>query len=854
MVHPRLEAVADAFFGSVSGVSKQSGHVFAGSLLIVLLSGAAALSHQLVWTRRLIDLLGASHASAARVFGCFFLGLAIGAALAAWWLPRVRRPWRWVAGAELGVAILSVPALTLPYWTGWLWPAVGIDALAGWPGGMIKAAVSAIVVIPPAMAMGTTLPWLGAALLHGRRTLGREGIWLYAVNTAGGVVGLALTVLVALQALGAAGSMIAAAMLNLLAAALCLAFDRASTTSRPVEPADADAHAAAVDRAVLHRALFMAFFSGMGILAFEVAALQVLMLVAPLSFYAPAAILIVAILMLAVGAAVTPMLTAWLGRARTLLPWAAGVTGVALILTPGLFFLVVEQSGGLPPAPDFAQWLRALLLLAVMVLGPALLLAGLIFPLTCSMLSRDGGDASGRRWGWLLAVNGLGGLIGAELTYRLLLPQLGPHAAIGVLGVGYLLIGGGLAWWQRRYVPSIALLGGTAAAAVAVVVWVGAMPTINPHLDFNVLEHRTGREGSVAVIEKDGFGRAILLSNQYMLGGTAARWDQERQALLPLVLHPHPTQVGFIGVATGISPGAALMVPGVERITMIELSPIVADFARQHFAAFNHGVVGHKRVRLVVDDGRTAIAAMPDAFDVLVGDLFLPWGPGEARLYSHEHFEAAKESLKPGGVFCQWLAMYQLTPEHFQIIADTFAAVFDEVHLFQVGFNTHRPAIALVGVRDGQLDWNVIQRRTTTLADHDLQDPLMSHPAGPGLLYLGQYMPGAEPLNTLNNMRVELLAGRERVTGNPGTKYFFGARWVEFVRGRAAEISHTHPFHDSARTGALLTLWEQREQLRSESRLALRAELRRMIRRLDVFPVNRPAIDLWPGDTSWDSH
>ena len=847
MVHPRPESVADAFFQKASKVSKRSGLIFIGGLLVTLLSGVAALSHQLIWTRRLIDLLGASHASAARVFGCFFLGLALGSAVAAWWLPRVRRPWRWVAGAELAVALLSVPALMLPHGTGWLWPAVGIDALAAWPGGLIKAAVSALVVIPPAVAMGTTLPWLAAALLHGRRTLGREGVWLYAVNTAGGVMGLAATVLVSLQALGAAGSMLAAAMLNLLAAVLCLGLDRASTTSRPVE----SINAAAVDRPVLHRALFMAFCSGLGILAFEVAALQVLMLVAPLSFYAPAAILIVAILMLAVGAAVTPTLTAWLGRARTLLPWTAGVTGVALVLTPGLFFLVVEQSGGLPPAPDFGQWLRALLLLAVMVLGPALLLAGLIFPLTCSMLSRDGGDASGRRWGWLLAVNGLGGLVGAELTYRVLLPQLGPHAAIGLLGVGYLLIGGGLALWQRRRVLSFALLGGTTAAIVTVVAWVWPMPAINPHLDFNVLEHRTGREGSVAVIEKDGFGRAILLSNQYMLGGTAARWDQERQALLPLVLHPRPTRVGFIGVATGITPGAAIDVPDVEHVTMIELSPIVADFAQRHFAQFNHGIVGHDDVRLIIDDGRTAIAAMPDAFDVLVGDLFLPWGPGEARLYSREHFEAAERSLKPGGVFCQWLAMYQLTPEHFGIIADTFAAVFDEVHLFQVGFNTQRPTLALVGVRHAQLDWNIIQQRTTTLADHDLEDTLVTHAAGPGLLYLGRYTPGDEALNTLNNMRVELLAGRERVTGNPGRRYFFGERWVEFVRGRAANIPRSHPRYDSATTGALLTLWEQRAQLPPGARRTLAADLRARLRTLDIFSANGPTSDRWPGDTAW---
>ncbi len=50
-------------------------------------------AHELLWTRRLIDLLGASAASSTRVFSCFFLGLALGAAVTPLLLRRVRRPW-----------------------------------------------------------------------------------------------------------------------------------------------------------------------------------------------------------------------------------------------------------------------------------------------------------------------------------------------------------------------------------------------------------------------------------------------------------------------------------------------------------------------------------------------------------------------------------------------------------------------------------------------------------------------------------------------------------------------------------------------------------------------------------------
>ncbi|HMO65916.1 MAG TPA: hypothetical protein PKE47_11970, partial [Verrucomicrobiota bacterium] len=46
--------------------------------LLVFASGAAALAHQLLWTRRLVDVLGADAGTFAKVIGAFFAGLALG--------------------------------------------------------------------------------------------------------------------------------------------------------------------------------------------------------------------------------------------------------------------------------------------------------------------------------------------------------------------------------------------------------------------------------------------------------------------------------------------------------------------------------------------------------------------------------------------------------------------------------------------------------------------------------------------------------------------------------------------------------------------------------------------------------
>ena len=53
--------------------------------VLAFLSGSVALAHELLWTRRLIDLLGATESVTGRVLGLFFLGLALGGWLATRW-------------------------------------------------------------------------------------------------------------------------------------------------------------------------------------------------------------------------------------------------------------------------------------------------------------------------------------------------------------------------------------------------------------------------------------------------------------------------------------------------------------------------------------------------------------------------------------------------------------------------------------------------------------------------------------------------------------------------------------------------------------------------------------------------
>jgi spermidine synthase len=810
--------------------------IFRSGLAIALLSGAAGLSHELLWTRRLVDLLGGSSEANTRVLSLFFLGLSLGAVLAQWQLPRIRRPWLAAGITELLIAGLALPALALPWLTDWLWPALGLELLTGFTGKILKLLIAFGVIVPPATAMGVTLPLFVTGILSRRGNLGREGVWTYAINTVGGLMGLLLLGGLILPFMGVFSSMQLVVGLNFCLAIGCFTLDRFSRSPRaawqqsfasvqadykPVEmQADALGSSTQAVPVWFNPAVMAAFASGVGLLAAEIIALQSIMLVVPLSFFGPLAILATVVGLLAVAA---PMVTLLLERSRHEAQWwlprLLMVAGIMAAISPIAYMYFVTQIGMGPEATIFGFMLKVAFLVLVSF-GPLFLVLGTIFPLSLVVYERTCGSLSHARWPVLLAANGLGGLIGAELAYQVAMPWFGVHTALGVVGLFYLLAAGLV--WRSKLMPKVqpAILGGAVGVVLAILFGrLNSLPQINPYLPASLLSQRVGADGLVAVVEGEGIGRAILLSNQYILGSSSGQNRNRRQTHLPLLMHAQPQRVGFIGLATGITPGAALRHPTVESVVVAEISRGVVDAAQNFFSEFNDSITESSRVNLIVEDGRMVVAASPDQFDLLIGDLFLPWGAGASRLFSIEHFRAARSSLRGGGLFCQWLPLYQLTEQQFRVICHTFQQVFPTVHLFRNDADPLSPIVALIGYRDGDLSWDVIRQRCEQVFQEDrVQDPAMMHWQSVAMHYLGTLSASTSdiPPVSLNNLWIEIDASRHQVTGSPAENYLMGNNWMQYLSSK--EQHGLQPSNDSVieqyqRLGVSLVQWQWRKMV-----------------------------------------
>ena len=763
------------------------------TLSLALLSGAAALSHELLWTRRLTDLLGATGEATSRVFGCFFLGLAVGAIIAARLLPNVRSAWAAIACCEGAIALLSIPVLALPWWSDWVWPALGPERLIGWEGAFAKTLMSVAAVLPPAIPMGMTLPFFASALLQGRGSLSRQGVLLYGVNTLGGVVGLITTSILLLPALGVVGSMAAAAVVNLAIGGVALARHRLGPTDaaqsatrqsirRETRRKRSEAAAAGEPPLTFRPALWLSFVSGLAMLALEILSIRLLGLVVPSSMQATVAVLTSVILLLAIAAMAFPLLLRIHSSPKNWLLFSLSGAAIAASLTPWLLYRNSNQLAqvtlpGGESARSLTEFTLAVCALGLATVGPALLLGGAVLPAVFGWIGGEQGDRAGKRLGYLLAANGVGGILGAELTDLLVLPHFGVYSGFAVVAGLYAIA----ALLLLRPWADFGVAKGLASSIVAVAplgLWNAAsarLPYLNPRVaeryvyDENLT--RIGREGVLLIVEHDENGRGILVNNQYLLGDTGFARDERREVLLPMLLHPEPGRVCCVGLATGISAGAALDYSDECELTAIEISSLVAEAAAKHFGDFNGRLSESPRARVIVEDGRTCVSAYADEFDVIVGDLYRPYGAGEGRLFSVEHFRATRRALRSGGLFCQWLPMYQLTERHFGIVVASFLEAYPNAGLIRANRNADNPILGLIGTKDGNVDLADLDSRCEALESGGrVDDADLLSPSRVREFYLGRLDPVAfrdYPCNTLDNALVELLAGRRRVTQEP---------------------------------------------------------------------------------------
>lgn len=661
------------------------------SLVMFVLSGAAALVFEVALQRSLARAFGVSAFATATVLAAYMAGLALGAVAFGRLADRSASPLRLYAWLELGIgACAAAMPLVVP---------ATIGAFSRLAHGRESDSASVVVgrlalafavTLVPTVLMGGTLPAVARALASLGAKSDAAIARLYTANVLGAALGAAAASYLVLPGLGLAGSMWLGAGLNAAAAALGFALarsPRAGASTSPAPTAAATPQPARGRGPLLRHLVAASAWSGLATFAAEVTWFQLLAVVAGTSAYAFGLMLAVFLLGLTLGSAWASRQpderVDWglLGRVQLAAAAAFAVTLPLWDRVPSLFAL----AGDFTPSFASREAVRALACVEVMLVPAAIL--GAVYPLLLRLAARA--PALGRTVGGVAAANTLGAVGGSLLTGFVLLPALGSR------GLLLALVGGAAGF------ALLTLRGRWRLAPVAVAALALLLPPWNlarlagganvyfletPYAKAEVLwAHESVASGLTSVVKSPTTGALTLLTNGKFQGNNSGELDAQRAFVqIPMQFQARWRRALLIGVGTGCSLGTLAAQPWSE-VEAAELSFDVIDASRRYFSDVNGAVFSGRRVRVHLADGRNLLLLSDATYDLVSLELSSIWFAGASDLYNRDFYALVKAHLAPDGVLQQWVQLHHLTRRDLAVILQSVRAELPHVALFAGG-------------------------------------------------------------------------------------------------------------------------------------------------------------------------
>jgi spermidine synthase len=685
--------------------------LFRWLLLLFAGSGCAALIYEVVWFQLLQLVIGSSAISLGLVLATYMGGLCVGSIV----LPRIEavkryHPLKFYALLEFGIGLSGLLVLAAVPFMAQLYVA---GALPGGLSILLRGLVASVCLLPPTILMGATLPAIARWLHSGQHGMVRLG-FLYAANIVGAVFGCILAGFYLLRVSDVYVATVCAFSLNVI-----IAFIAWMLAKRSVHIAASTDVVRRLDkRADGFGAVYLAIaVSGICALGAQVVWTRLLALMLGVTTYTFSIILAVFLVGLAVGAYAGSFIARRTTRPRTALAAAQVLLAAAVALAAQMLSNVIPY-WPIDPWLSLEPWFtfQVDVLRTVAAIFPATLLWGASFPLALAAVATPGQDP-GRLSGETYAANTMGAIVGAFAFSIIVIPRMGTLAAqqllIALSMSAALLM---LVHWHpfriaRTAVVSIALAGFAAVlvSTVSEIPWRllayghRIAPTLRavelyPASATHLLYRGEGISSSIVIAESDGGQRSYHVSGK--TEATTALEDMRLQRMLghiPALLHPNPKSVLSWGFGAGVTAGSFVVHPGIERMTICELEPLVPAASTKYFGEANYNVMNDPRTTIVFDDARHFLLTSREKYDIITSDPLDPWAKGTAALYTREFFQVIKDHLNPGGMFAQFVQLYETNTETVKSELATFAEVFPDVTVWSNNVNGEGYDLVLLG-------------------------------------------------------------------------------------------------------------------------------------------------------------
>jgi spermidine synthase len=673
---------------------------------LFVLSGAAGLIYESIWTRYLGLFVGHDAYAQIIVLVIFLGGMSAGAMAVSRWTARLKEPLYGYVAIELVVGCIGLIFHDVfQTTTGWAYHAVYPHLAGSWALTAAKWGIAGTLILPQSVLLGMTFPLMSAGVL--RLSPGRPGrklSLLYFSNSLGAAVGVLIAGFYLVELAGLPGTLLAAAMLNLVVAGATICVVVAARSSEAAATSARSPAASTLigldrgegsNRGLERLLLFTSLGTAVASFIYEIDWIRMLALVLGSATHSFELMLSAFILGLAFGAW-------WIrGRADRLkdplrtLGIVQCAMGLLALATLPLYLYSFEWIGVLISTftrsnPGYTGFTLAKYTLCLLVMFPATFCAGMTLPLiTRTLLANGSGE---RAIGAVYAWNTLGSILGVVFGGLVLLPMIGlkPMLMVGAaldMGIGLLLLSRSRPQGRRSH----RLVLATSLAAIAVLTFVGA----GIRLDENVLAsgvyrsgvileskqrkmqfYRDGRTATVSASRLKATGLLTLATNGKPDASLSAAWyqscdsvrptplvdDAATQTLIPLVTFAHAPwarTAAIIGQGSGMSSHLLLGNPNLKELVTVEIEPQMIAGSRMFYPA-NRRVFDDPRSKIVIDDAKSYFASEQRRYDLIISEPSNPWVSGVSGLFTTEFYGRIRGYLTDKGVFGQWLQTYEL--------------------------------------------------------------------------------------------------------------------------------------------------------------------------------------------------
>jgi spermidine synthase len=723
---------------------------------VFIVSGAAGLIYESIWSRYLGLFVGHSAYAQIIVLVIFLGGMSLGAHVAGLRSRGIRSPLLWYAAVELIAGAIALgfhdafgAVTSLAYDS--LFPALNGSSLIA-----VKWGIAGLLILPQSVLLGATFPLMSAGVIRMAReeaSPGRILGTLYFANSLGAAVGVLLAGFVLIEMVGLPGTLLTAGILNIVAALVVGLIARRHARESPpaIDLRLALTEEGSEARGRVYRPLLVvACGTAIASFIYEIAWIRMLSLVLGSATHSFELMLSAFILGLALGAL-------WIRnradairdpvRFLGIMQWVMGILAIATLplYVASFEWIAVVINTVQENANGYRVFQISRYAIALLVMLPATFCAGTTLPLITRVLMLSG--AGERAIGTVYAVNTLGSIVGVALAGLFLMPLLGLKGLL-VLGaaldiaLGFWLMSmrrpraderARLPAWQRSATSSLALPAFATAGLLALIALVA---------DFDLARITSGvyRHGVVAdgdsytfPFYKDGRTATVSMrrgTDGFMTLATNGKpdasldkdWmdtvntkdnlrltrDIATQVLLPLIALAHAPRAqsaAVIGHGSGMSSHVLLGSPQLKELVTIEIEPEMIRASRL-FRPANRRVFDDPRSSFVIDDAKSYFASSGRQFDLILSEPSNPWVSGVSGLFTVEFYERVKRQLSDSAVFGQWLHLYELNDG---LVTSVLAAIDTVFPAYEI-FYTSNSDILVVASKDSLRipDWNVV--------------------------------------------------------------------------------------------------------------------------------------------------